>query len=165
MSPQSKGFRSLVVVGALLLLRPSTPASAEELQPGEYRVSSSSSGLCLDAERGSRNAGSQVQQFGCHGGLNQRLRLIPFGDSWILRAMHSELCLARRDDGTLVQEDCDGSESQFFQLSAPTGADEGDYRILGGNLCLEDRNAEAPYRVAMKACDDAGAARQTWSLW
>jgi hypothetical protein len=167
MYASSCGLRLITALGILLLPGLSAgPAEGQELLPGEYRVSSLSSGLCLDAERGSRNAGSLVQQFDCHGGLNQRLRLLRFGDSWVLRAMHSDLCLTVDSEGVMTQADCDGTAEQFFEITAPEGEGaRSGYRISIGSRCLEEGGEASPYRVGFRPCATPPTIEQAWSLW
>ena len=145
--------------------------------PGEYRISSRSSGKCLDAERGSRIAGTRVQEWDCHGGLNQRFRLIRLGAAWVVRVMHSDLCLtvdrprAGAGQGRLIQADCSGAVEQFFTF-APTG--QGEYRIEQAGSCLEVRGTDSLtaaeldpglFSVSLRECDDGRRTRQSWDLW
>lgn len=161
-------FAALGVVVAWLAV--ASPSAAQEPLPGEYRISSSSSGKCLDAERGSRIAGTRVQEWDCHGGLNQRFRLIRMGGAWIVRVMHSELCLTVGSNGRLIQATCDGAADQYFVFRAH---DE-EFRIEQGGRCLEVRETDSltaaeldpdAFVVWLRSCTDATEIRQTWDLW
>lgn len=192
MPPKHPGLGRLVLLGlvfvtVVLLLR--GVAVAQEPLPGQYRISSRSSGKCLDAERGSRIAGSKVQEWDCHGGLNQRFRLIRFGDAWIVRAMHSDLCLTVAEEEAwfrvpangLYQADCRGTANQFFEFSPPptdpdSGAArvEGEYRIEQGGRCLTVRETDsltaaesqpALFSVSLQSCDIRPLPGQSWELW
>lgn len=157
-----------VAIAALVL---GAAAAAQGPLPGAYRISSRSSGKCLDAERGSRVAGSRVQEWDCHGGLNQRFRLVQLGDKWVVRVMHSDLCLSVTPAGRLIQADCLGDSTQLFLFEA---IGEGEYRIEQGGDCLEVRETDSltaaeldpnAFSVSPQSCADRRIDSQAWDLW
>ncbi|MDC3985046.1 RICIN domain-containing protein [Polyangium jinanense] len=80
------------------------------------------SNMCLDAWNANTNDGGEVRQGNCNGGTNQKLRLVPVGDSYYNVVFeHSGKCLdvphGYTSDGTGIQQHaCNGGENQKFKV-------------------------------------------------
>ncbi|MDI1429552.1 RICIN domain-containing protein [Polyangium sorediatum] len=80
------------------------------------------SGMCLDVWNGSTAEGALVKQGNCNGGTNQKLKLVPAGDSsYNLIFEHSNKCLevpdlSTADGAQLRQWTCVGTDNQKFHI-------------------------------------------------
>ncbi len=82
------------------------------------------SSKCLDIPGGATQDGVQLQQYGCHGGTNQRWRLEPTGAGiYLVKSVHSGKCVdvaawSTSDGGAVHQWSCHGGTNQQWRASA-----------------------------------------------
>ena len=95
--------------------------SVEPVGGGYFRITAKHSGKCLDVTAVSTSAGAGLQQWACHGGLNQQFAIEPFGDYYRIRARNSGLYLditglSLNNSARLQQWPWNGGNNQLFQL-------------------------------------------------
>ncbi len=111
---------------------------------GESRLLVQNSNKCLDVASALKTDGAKVQQWGCHGGPNQKWRMESKGGGWfLLRARHSNKCLdvasALKTNGAKVQQwQCHGGTNQQWRKH-----DRG-----GGWFLIQNRNSSRCLNMA-----------------
>ena len=107
----------------------------------EHELIASHTVRCLDVWGGSRAGGAIVQQYGCHGGANQRWRFEPRGGGqYLIRAVHSGHCLDVRGAShanlaQIQQYPCHDGPNQRWRLEQLDGAFR--IRAVHSGKCLE----------------------------
>ena len=97
-----------------------------------YEIVAKHSGKCLDVEGARPDDGTNVQQWACGGGPNQRWRLVDKGGGYYeIVAVHSGKCLdvagGSFDDGAnVIQWQCHGGDNQLWRIERVGDA----YRII-----------------------------------
>ena len=97
-----------------------------------YEIVAKHSGKCLDVEGARPDNGTNVQQWACGGGPNQRWRLVDKGGGYYeIVAVHSGKCLdvarGSLDDGAnVIQWQCHGGDNQLWRIERVGDA----YRII-----------------------------------
>jgi hypothetical protein len=118
------------------------------------------SGLCLDVGRIPSGEGAPIRQYPCHGGDNQKFRLISEGnDFYRVVNVYSGLCLDIKDasdasGARLQQYRCHGGGNQQFRFNADGGYYQ--MKVRDSGKCVE---AEQTYplpeaRVQQATCRD-----------
>jgi hypothetical protein len=137
----------------------------------DYTITAKHSGKCLDVHGGTPATGNstQVQQYGCHGGPNQRWILNAAGSGfYTIKAKNSGKCLDvhGRDTGNEVnveQFDCNGGDNQKWQLNR-----DGDgyftMRAKHSGKCLDIHGAEMGDEARAQQYDCNGSPNQKWQL-
>lgn len=98
-------------------------------QPTAYLLRAKHSGKCLDVDAWGTQNGALINQWDCHGGNNQRWRLLDGGNGyWMLQSVHSGKCLDVSEVSTAAgarvhQWDCVNGDNQKVNPAN-----------LGGNL-------------------------------
>lgn len=90
---------------------------------GTSEFKATSAYKCLDVVAVSYNDGSQIQQYNCSGGANQKFTVEASGGGYRLKANHSGKCLgvannATYDGAMLEQRSCGANNSQIFALNS-----------------------------------------------
>lgn len=118
------------------------------------RIINLKSGLCLDAAGGRQTNNTNLQQFKCHGGANQAVRIEQVNDSYAtvpvyrLVDVNSGLCYdvlesSYYDRGNLQLYKCHGRSNQTFQiadvLARGNGINDEYFQIIARNSlkCLD----------------------------
>lgn len=87
-----------------------------------YRLRAKNSGKCIDVSGNASYSGATIAQWSCHGGSNQAFTAsATSGGYFTLKARHSGKCLSidgNGDRARAIQENCDGSSSQQWKLTA-----------------------------------------------
>ena len=131
------------------------------------------SGRCLDVDGESSRDGARVQQYACHGGVNQRWLMRPTGTSagaqplFEIVSEGSGKCLAIGGAGTApgaeaTQTTCNGSPNQRW--AAVRVGNSFSLRPSSSGLCLAipDQSRSNNADVRQSAC--TGAADQLWQI-
>lgn len=121
------------------------------------------SGKCVDVVNASHQAGAELIQYDCHGGLNQQWSAEDVGVGYLqLRSQHSGQCVdiaggSAEPNARAVQELCDGSNSQHWQWSVA-----GELVSRHSGLCLDvaDESTANSARIIQWTC--TGGGNQQW---
>ncbi|WP_225801047.1 RICIN domain-containing protein [Streptomyces sp. NK15101] len=139
-------------VGFTTTLVQATPASAATLP---FIMKNQASGMCLDVPGGTGNWGTQLIQWPCNGGANQKFYFDEVNGTPVLRSAANNLCIEvpgyRTDNGAPVtQWGCNGGTNQRWYMTSATGAMLDEYRNYNSKLCMEvadwSGSAGAPIR-------------------
>ncbi|MEO8699891.1 MAG: RICIN domain-containing protein [Kofleriaceae bacterium] len=132
---------------------------------GSYAITNTRSGKCLDIPGASTADGVTIQQYACHGGTNQRWKIVPRERPLNLVSKESGRCLdvagASQADGARVQVyDCLGTQQTNQGWIMEAGV-KGFYRLRAAhsNKCLAATGAFASPMIQTK-CSTASA--QQW---
>lgn len=116
----------------------------ESLEDGTYLIKPRHTGQCVDVTGASRSAGTDLIQWSCHQGGNQRWAFEQQDNGYYeVRAQHSGLCMSvpdgRTGSGVLTQESCDNQANQQWDVAAN---DDGSYHLIArhSNLALSVLN-------------------------
>lgn len=145
-------------------------SDGSEIADGKtYRLASVISGLCLDVDQSSTQAGANVQQFTCNGTNAQAWTVVRATSGTIaLRAGTGNMCLAVAGNSgapgaNVEQQPCDGGPAQSWNLR---GVGVGHYELkhTGGTTCLDVAAASTSpgSNVATWTCNDL--APQIWKF-
>ena len=92
--------------------------------PGYYYIFAKHSGKCLDVRGASKQPGANVDQYPCHGGLNQRFKIERISDDpgfYKISSKNSGLVFdisgaSKNDGANLIQYTWHGGDNQRFSL-------------------------------------------------
>ena len=114
---------SFGLAAALVTLLPiGGQAQARFEGPGVYVIQSAHSGKVLDIDNGpfaGDQAGRKLFVYDPNGGQNQKFIIFADGDGFIIRPLHSLLCLrfhGNHPGGKLVQSSCNGNSNRRFRI-------------------------------------------------
>lgn len=141
----------LVMVAGLLAL-PAAAARSAEADTGAagahtvVKIRAKHSGKCLDVEGASRANGAKVIQWDCHGGANQKWRLVRVHGGFLVKSVNSGKCMdvkeGRTASGTpLIQWRCHGGDNQVFKLVGEWHNVKIKARHAGHRKCLDIEGA------------------------
>jgi len=108
---------------------PSAPKGPNAPKANAYTFRAAHSNRCLDVQSWSKQNDAPITQWDCHGGANQRFRLLDAGGGyWYVQSVHSGKCLDVRraspeQGAAILQWDCHGGDNQKLKREN-----------LGGNL-------------------------------
>jgi hypothetical protein len=145
---------------------PVPPASASASQDSTVtstvtvRLTSLHSNKCLDVAGWGTTNGSNVHSWECHGGDNQKWRLLPNGT---IQSVHSNKCLDVAGWGTangtnVMLWDCHGGQNQQWRV-LPNGA----LQSLHSNKCLDVGGASTANGANVHIWDCHGGANNMWA--
>lgn len=126
------------------------------------------SNKCVDVLYYFRHSGARAIQYSCNGGDNQNFVFDEVGDSYQIKAKHSNLCLAVENASTqqgsrIVQLACDTtSQSQLWKVSG-TGAE----RLLKVNhtgMCMNVSGSSANNFASIIQWPCEGANNEKWRI-
>jgi hypothetical protein len=130
-------------------------ARCQALVAGPGPIVGVGSGRCLDVRHDSRDPGTVVQIFHCHGGANQSFALTPAGE---LRAFGGDVCVEAGAPGApAVIQRCTGAIHQRWSVNLDrtiTNRDSG--------LCLDVTTPAAEDRAPVQVSDCNGGSNQKW---
>jgi hypothetical protein len=131
--------------------------------PLMYEIYNPRTGGCLDVEGASRARGALVFDWPCHGGLNQRWRVLARAEHELqhvlLQSVHSGLCI-EAESGALRMRDCHAEQGgvPVFSLVWPTqrearqSPNASPIQVVRGGLCM----AHDGTRTFLSGCQAAG---------
>jgi hypothetical protein len=175
---------ALALVGSALLATPAaigaTPLTGGATEPRtvaaptavsssqEYVFRNGNSGKCLDVADASRADGANVQQYTCHGGANQRWRVVAVPNDFRVRLVNvnSGKCLdvanAGLADGANIQQfTCHGRANQLWQLRF--AATNRWFLVAGHSLkCADVANASRADGANVQQYTCHGGLNQVW---
>jgi len=133
-----------------------------------YEIVAKHSGKCLDVEGARPDDGTNVQQWACGGGPNQRWRLVSVGDGYYkIVAVHSGKCLdvagASYDDGAnVIQWRCHGGDNQLWRIERVGDA----YRIIAkhSGKALDVEGASPRNGANVQVWRYGGGPNQLWYI-
>jgi len=122
-----------------------------------YKLKALHSNRCLDVYGWSTENGADIVQWDCHGGNNQRWRLLDGGEGyWMLQSVHSGKCLDIRgisyDQGAIAHQwDCVDGDNQKVR---PNNLFDNVYQFgfKHSSLCLDVQNANNGSKVYQWGC-------------
>jgi cytochrome c len=132
-------MRYFMFAAVLALVGTSSQTFAIELRGAQIKPVHSDK--CLDVSGGSTSAGTQIIQFPCTGGANQKWNIHDTGKGLHeIRAVHSDMCMdvsgASLDNGAaVIQFPCTGRTNQKFLLTAL--GDRFRIRSVHASKCLD----------------------------
>lgn len=167
--------RTLGSVLAMATLATVMNAGVASAYTNEKSVVNRYNGMCLDVAYASQDAGAQVVQASCWGGLNQRWTIQYYDTDWWtgrhyyrLVAAHSGQCLdvdhgSQYDGARISQWHCYWGHNQQFELIQTGYADTYRLKARHSGKCVA---AEASFRhaapVTQKTCSSSST--QQWTL-
>ncbi len=122
-----------------------------------YKLKALHSNRCLDVGGWSSANGAAVIQWDCHGGANQRWRILDAGAGyWSLQNVHSGKCLDIRDvsyeQGAIAQQwDCAGSDNQKVWPNN-LFANVYQFGFKHSGICLDVQNGSNGSKVYQWGC-------------
>ena len=131
--------------------------------PLTYEIYNVRTGGCLDVEGASRARGALVLDWPCHGGLNQRWRVLARGEyersHVLLQSVHSGLCI-EAENGALRMRDCYAEQggvpvfSLLYQAQreARQSPNASPIQVVRGGLCMGHDGT----RTFLSGCQAAG---------
>ena len=133
-----------------------------------YEIVAKHSSRCLDVEGARQDNGTNVQQWACGGGSNQRWWLASVGGGYYkIVAVHSGKCLdvagSSQDNGAnVIQWDCHGGDNQLWRLDQIGDA----YRIVAvhSGKCLDVAGGSQSNGANVIQWDCHGGDNQLWRL-
>jgi len=133
-----------------------------------YEIVATHSGKCLDVEGAHQDDGTNVQQWACGGGPNQRWRLVNMGGGFYeIVAVHSGKCLdvagGSHDNGAnVIQWRCHGGDNQLWRIEPVRDA----YRIIAkhSGKALDVAGASPRNGVNVQQWQYGGGPNQLWWL-
>jgi hypothetical protein len=130
-------------------------ARCQALTAGPGPIVGVGSGRCLDVRHDSRDPGTELQIFHCHGGANQSFSLTPAGE---LRAFGGNVCVEAGAHGApAVIQSCTGAINQQWSVNSDrtiTSRDSG--------FCLEVKALATEDRATVQLSDCNGGSNQKW---
>jgi hypothetical protein len=134
----------------------------------QYKLVARHSGKCLDVW-GSSREDVPLKQYSCHGGSNQRFRVLKTGDNYYkIVAQHSGRCVdvsgaSSEDLAPVIQHPCHGGDNQAFRLVE--NGDQG-YEIVAkhSSKCLDVLHESGDDGAAIVQFACHGGQNQTWVL-
>ena len=161
-------FKALLVVGllAIIALSSSTRATAAQAELDAYSIVSVRSDKCIDVEDASTENHANIQQYTCHGRVNQLwyLRFHDLGGYEIVDAKAGK-CLdverySTRDRANVQLYSCHGGTNQqwFFRASGRY------YEIINGHSgkCLDVTGASTENKADIQQYACHGGTNQLW---
>jgi hypothetical protein len=140
--PDMKSIRQAFRTACLCLMQAIAPVAAGPGTGIDYAVVYRHSGKCQDVRGADGAAGAEVIQWPCHGGDNQKLRLVDEGGGhYSLAYRHSGLCTDVYGGGTVagqkvIQWPCHGGDNQLFGLEDMGGGYYA-FRYKHSGQCLD----------------------------
>ena len=139
-----------------------TPAGAQR-----YSFAARHSGKCADIPSSSQDNGTQLKQYPCNGGNNQRFDAQPAGGEYYrLVAAHSGKCLdvsdaSTADSATVIQYTCGNGANQQWRFE---DAGNGHYRIIArhSGKCLDVTSGSTADGAVIKQYTCGSGANQQW---
>jgi hypothetical protein len=138
--------------------------------PTPYTLTSINSGRCLDVNGFSQANGGIVQQWDCHGGINQQWRLTAVGPRiYTLTSINSGRCLdvdgfSQANGGIVQQWDCHGGTNQRWTATPAGGAGRFTLTSVNSGKCLEIAGSSLDNGAQAQQWDCTGAANQIWQI-
>ncbi|MGW2488601.1 RICIN domain-containing protein [Streptomyces sp. NPDC001606] len=145
---------ALAATLGITLMSPAAPASAASAQ---FVLKNAHSGMCVDVPGSTGEWGTQLIQWPCNGGANQRFYFDEVNGTPVLRSAATNLCIEvpgyRTDNGAPVtQWGCNGGTNQRWYMGSATNAILDEYINYNSKSCME----VADWRT------DAGAPIRQW---
>lgn len=146
-------------------------ASAQAISNNPITLQAQHSNKCVDVAGASQNEGAEIIQYGCKNSKNQHW-LFDFkgknssgSERYALKAHHSGKCLALSGNANMapvVQQSCNGSDSQLWQLDMQNG----EYRLMNVAVgkCLDVSGASKDDVAKLIGYQCNGQANQTFVL-
>jgi hypothetical protein len=139
-----------------------TPAGTQR-----YSFTARHSGKCADIPSSSQADGTQVKQYPCNGGNNQKFDAQPAGGEYYrLVAVHSGKCLdvtsaSTADGATVIQYSCGSGTNQQWRFEDAGG---GYYRIIArhSGRCLDVTSASTADGAVVKQYTCGSGTNQQW---
>ncbi|MFE4617785.1 RICIN domain-containing protein [Streptomyces sp. NPDC056501] len=153
---------ALLAAVGFTALTPLTPASAYESAPFEMR--NQGSGMCLDVPGGTGVWGTQLIQWPCNGGDNQKFTFYYIDNIPVLRNKATGLCVdvpgGSGANGTaVVQWGCNAGDNQRWFLSGPQNSV---YHNTASRKCLEVADWRTDAGAPVRQWDCHSGASQQW---
>lgn len=126
-------------------------------QATSYQLRAKHSGKCLDVDGWGMHNGAKITQWNCHGGNNQRFRILDGGNGyWMLQSVHSGKCIDVSDvstrEGAIVHQwDCVNGDNQKVN-PANHGGNLYQFGFKHSGICLDVQNGNNGSTVYQWGC-------------